>query len=380
MPYLSRSFWGRWWDDRSVRKEGCNEGKTGIPPSGSTENAAFERIIAEEANKQNDALAIGWQGDPVNVLWARAGTEFDAAGQTLRYAADDFAHASEDYQTKHGKRAPDNLSYPLAGYVAVMFLMFLCELPLNAMVFRIFGESELFTYLFTCGLALITLTGGHLLGKTLKQGIDKTEQKILAALAVIVPLVMMISVAIFRSAYLDAVSEAGESSQSNFGEQSETGGIDYTILFFFAVNAFFYLVAVKFSYEVHDPELNQLYKAQVNLSLARDRIAKATKRLGQAADARRRRFGQYHGSVHWNIKRACQLVQIYRNWNHRARGQQIAWPKDPQMLIPKMFQKSPLEWGEEATGGSQPVVVEPKPKQPVSVDAVAVSAQEVMQP
>ena len=149
----------RWWEilmpwlnpysDWAVRRRGRKDGNAQPPiPAWTAESLApFLRMLCQAGNQDLRALAKEWhdQDRRHKTDWALADSAIEPAERAAREAEAKAELALDHFEKAHGHRL---VTVPSPWrYGALVILLCLFEFPLNALVFRGFGESEVFTWL-----------------------------------------------------------------------------------------------------------------------------------------------------------------------------------------------------------------------------------------
>jgi len=241
----------------------------------------------------------------------------DEAEQRKKEAEDEFEKAKDTYRKVHeGNDPPTGTDTRLFWYWLLIAFLFIFEFPINSVVFRVFGEAEIFTYVATAAIAISLLACAHQLGNFLREGKwDKTRTTI-AAVLIIIPILVIGAVAWLRQWYLSQVAE-------------DVGGAwSQGMLFAFATfNLLIFVVATVASYLVHDPTLFAVYRARKQLAKARKEFEKAERDYIRAQADRVKTRNIYRVRA-CRIKDTAQiLIQCYRTENLRHRTDREQYEK-----------------------------------------------------
>jgi hypothetical protein len=253
--------------------------------------------------------------------------------------------AEQHYATFYARYGRAPIVYiPHWLYWIFAFAIFAGEVPLNAMVFQIFGESQIMTWVMAIIIGLSIPLTAHFVGIKLREHPDgfSISNAIKALVAFGVAVVALYELSILRQSYL--------------GENREPLGLTAQLVadsfLFFYLNLAVLCTAILIAYLSHDsaPGFEQ---AEAELVAARKKVAKLERQrvdlLKQAAvqraEEKRRIHEQYrdgcnrvalmHGTYDQLLKegqefeRRCvsvlrKLVSIYRRENVRARSDKRA--------------------------------------------------------
>jgi hypothetical protein len=301
----------RWWEilmpwlnpysDWAVRGRGRKDGNAQPPiPAWNAESLPpFLRMLCQAGNQDLRALAKDWHDEDrrFKTDWALAGRAFDSAQKAAGDADDEAQHALDHYEKTHGHRLVVTLSRWRYGLLVALLCLF--EFPLNALVFRGFGESELFTWLMAFGFGVCLTLCAHYLGKFLRE--QRTALRLgLSALLVVLPCAAIIGVATLRANYL--TQKAGASS---------AWSPDVMIPFFIAWNLILYAVATIASYRHHEPfnaEVASTQRGQSRTEHARERGEAA---FEEARVKREKKFLEKQEHAVWLQEEVKRLGSVY---------------------------------------------------------------------
>jgi len=280
----------------------------------------------------------------LKAAWLDARRVLVQAERRLKDARDADADAVQHYREQHGTAPPAGADSRFTWYWLLIALLFIFEFPMNAIVFRLFGENEIFTYVATAAIALALLGSAHFLGVALREGAgeDRTKRCMVVAL-VALPVLVIGAVAYLREAYLQKVDETATGLSS--------GGMWFAFATF---NLLIFVVATVASYRVHDEPLMRVYRARKKLAEARAGHEAAERRLAHAHTQREKGFEPYQTAAQ-QVKDAVQrLTEVYRTQNllHRPdredHGDESPHPRSfeiyPEVTIPQVL--TALEWGD----------------------------------
>lgn len=125
-------------------------------------------------------------------------------------------------------------------YWIVIVLILVGEFPLNAVAFRLFGESDLFTYVMTASLAVALVAIAHFLGTLLAREATTTRDRVLTGVFSVVPVGAIAVISLIRYDYLTRIGD------------DAIGPVLGTLSFAF-INLLVFAAAAAWSYLRHDP-------------------------------------------------------------------------------------------------------------------------------
>ncbi|MFN2490544.1 MAG: hypothetical protein ABR529_12560 [Actinomycetota bacterium] len=127
-------------------------------------------------------------------------------------------------------------------YWAIITLVVIGEVPLNAFAFKLFKEADALSYLMTLSVALILIACAHGLGIFLTRAGHSQVERVMTFVLVAVPVLAILVIAMVRNQYL--AETPGEASLSPI----------QGTLAFALINVLIYAGAVMLSYLKHDPQ------------------------------------------------------------------------------------------------------------------------------
>ncbi len=320
MPFLTGSSFARWRDGAEAKHHGIRDAGIPIPRAGDREHPRFIFEIKNVAGSQVRTVCQQWHREysRIQKFVDRERIQMKDAQERKNQAEKELEEEEDKYIVTHDEPPAGSLRSPWAGYRVLMLFLFLCELPLNAVVFRTFGENEVFTFLFTVGLALLLLYCAHILGAFCKEGIRNWTRLVFTVLSIIVPLGVIVGVAYWRMKYIgETVPEAAKDAGVIIG-------------FFAGVNALFYLVATVASFRTHDEVRDGVLHAQHNVQRWRAADLRAQKALEGLKVEREATYARFSAKALQVTDAAHRLIEIYRKYNERTRGESLTWPDYPR--------------------------------------------------
>lgn len=140
------------------------------------------------------------------------------------------------------------LYYLFAGLIGIG------EIPLNAMVFKIFGEGDVMTWVMAALIGLIIPLGAHFVGIKVREHGDGFSWSNAIKAIVVAGFVVggLYAVSVMREAYLGSISE----------EIGLADSVVQSSIMFFWLNAVIFVVAITIAYSTHEsiPEYANVYK------------------------------------------------------------------------------------------------------------------------
>ena len=146
----------------SAHKAGIRDGNIGLPRSDQHDNRGTYAFVLETQARE--------LGERVRRRWTR---EEDAFSARLRQREEAYRRAKEDFEgqleTYQKERAFEGWPYVNStAYTVLMLVLAIGEIPMNMVVFRLFGEMELYNLMVALVLAVVLPLAAHLMGVKLK--------------------------------------------------------------------------------------------------------------------------------------------------------------------------------------------------------------------
>ncbi|MGQ9609681.1 MAG: hypothetical protein ACUVWN_10275 [bacterium] len=278
------------------------DGKRRIPLIDDPAPSPYEQRICKVAN-QNIEYIHG--------RWADKDAQISAAYNT---ASERYKKVSDDYESKRKKLDRDTTVERLWHYYLFAVLIGLCEMAANIVAFKIFGESNILTFIMALSILIGIPLSGHALGKSLKQGIKTVRDRILLATAVSFVISCLVGFAFIRKDYI-AVSGLNIISPRT------------TVFVFICWNIALFLVCAWLAFISYDsdPQIYRLKKDYMKYQ-----------KLFNNAKARRNSWSKSQEGKSKAIREvALEHIQIYRSANLRKRF------KKGDITIPESFKSQP---------------------------------------
>jgi hypothetical protein len=243
-------------------------------------------------------------------------------------------------------------------YLLGMGAVFLIDVPLNIVVFDIFNESPLFTYILAGLLGILIVPAAHVLGIQLR---NRFNDKVITGLAVAIPLGLVVAIAVLRKDYLQAEHALAKSLNGWTG-----------VAVFIAFNLAIFGSGVFLSYLRHDPYEQALEeadraaaRAKTERNAAEDRlqvrkreVASIRARMAELRAWAEQEFSKAKNRAH--TQRNCfeRLMHEYAGANKAARphrGEPVKVLDDPTLwdvptVPPELTVDELKEWRRPGTG------------------------------
>lgn len=323
---LSIFPWVR-YSQRHAAKVGRVDGSKGIPEQDEKLHSMYEMQLKQVCEENVKRLAQAWQHADSRLLSAylRAKAEFEAFTRRLAEALAQAAGAESSLQAaKDG--CGGHMHFPHMTYWALILFISLVEVPLNAIVFDLFGESKILTYVMSLGLAVVLPVCAHFLGGFTRLGIFKegyiSSRLVLALLSASLATSTLAGIAYFRMKFFEA-----SGVQKVLGVSLDPGTVS---LIFFSMNLIIIVLATVASYVAHDRDAERCREKQKEAAKKLSRFQKESERLKKWAHAAELRLDEAYAKrcrLFDRLKHEAEeykditqkLISIYREHNLRSR-------------------------------------------------------------
>ena len=321
MPRIKK----RWWPFHrysifGAKRMGKKDGKSNppIPPWDSPNQPPYILELVEAAEHDIRLYLDNWKKRD-GILEKEMGSaeiRKDNAKVSRDNAKKTLYDAEKEYEQKMGTKPPVG-GGGKAWYWLFVGLLFIAEFPLNSIVFRVFGESEILTMLVTLVMAISIVGCAHFLGNIIKENKWGRIEIIFTVFLILVPLAVLYFVAFLREKYLKGITEGFQ-----WTEAMKWG--------FWGINIIIFLVATIASYFAHDPLLQNVKRARKKYKRAQDEYESALTKLIEKLNERISKAEEYLYKMRWIKDTAQYLMHIYRTENLRIRkdkGDKNDYPK-----------------------------------------------------
>ena len=303
-----------WWFSRystlGAKRVGRADGRLCIPQWNDPQQPPYVGEIVQLADENIRALHERWHEVDASLL---------AKGQQLQKAVQDAEQrvdqakrelevANTTYTSRRGEPPPAHGDARMIGYWLLLLALFVFEFPINLVVFRLFGESELLTVIATAAIGIPLLACAHYLGRLLKEGKWDGFRVFMAVVLFVAPLLVVAAIAWLRQLYLSQVSSTPGTTPP--------AGMMYA---FAAFNLIIFLVAIAAAYFVHDELLFNVYRARKQYEKAQRRLLAAKQALTHTQVARKKSLDVYYTKARQVKDAAQRLIAVYQGENLRTR-------------------------------------------------------------
>jgi len=153
-------------------------------------------------------------------------------------------------------------------YLFMITFIVLGEFPLNSLVFAVFGETRILTFIMAATIAFAIPVIAHITGFCIRQHKDIAHGAMIATILASLTSIGLLAISIIRYLYFQEISDLG---------------LTNSIAFFF-INLLIFTGAIALSIFAHDPDL-PFEKAYYSLKYARKIYAKSNLQFEQAISA-----------------------------------------------------------------------------------------------
>jgi hypothetical protein len=358
LVYRRDGLWSR-YSNRYAQRRGRKDGAKNIPPPDADEFADYEMELKNLADENIRRIGAAWAREDRTLSreYCQALSEFESSkrdGEPAQAAYEQAGREHREATEEMGKHYGTIQLSPFI-YMIIMGIIVLGEVPLNAVVFRIFGEAEIMTYVISLALAVGLPFGAHALGMLLrrepfKQGMLTTES-IFTVFTMVVPLMGIMAVAYVRQKYFESPTV-----QAASGIRADPTAVT---LVFVIINLLIFTVAALASYLTHNPVVdnwrNKLKLATKDLEIKQRRFAEVQERQGRmlnwlekAKAERQNKFEEKKRQAEEIRDFVYRMINIYRGANLLTR-QNTARPRKwnkgyPPVGVNPPFYEQDLDW------------------------------------
>ena len=320
------------WD---AARNGKKDGKLGIPHIDQKEQPPYIMQLKNVSAEIITRLAQNWKREDERFLaqYCMTAQEIETIKTYLAKSREDSRDAEQDEEDSFEEYVK-HFHFAGVWYWAFVIGIALLEVPLNSVVFQIFGEDKTFTLLTALGLAIILPFCAHFLGGFLKQGFLRegrfTTHSVFIVAMVFVPLIVLGGVSYLRERFFEGT---GVEKLLNLELDSFTVTVT-----FFAINLLIFLIATVASYVAHDPvatkyshDLRDARKLKKNskksIRLYEKRLEELRERKKEISATRRKRFRYVQNKAEEKREIAQVLMSKYHTYNLRQRDANSEMPE-----------------------------------------------------
>lgn len=300
---------------------GRRDGKDGIPAKQATALPQWERDLKNRY--ECTVRAIAQRFDSKEAVWAQ---EYKA---TLERAGEMKSQISRlDAVLAKYQREHLNAKISRAAYYLWLIVLVVAELPINSIVFDIFHEAKVFSYVLALGLVLTLVGVAHFVGQMMRHQENRGAQigLILAVCG------LLGGVAYIRTIYVVAANTADGTGAADGLFPSLS--LPVVMALFWGVNLIAFALANLMSFYVHDSD-NAFEVAYKERARFQQDLSALKERVNDLAALRLKNFVVSTRRLQSYDDTFKSLVARYRRANVRARKQDdrevILFAKEPSL-------------------------------------------------
>lgn len=348
---MANHWWQIWifnpYGNFNVKRQGGIDGKLAIPPWTSEQQPDFLRELYNLTQTTLESLVEIWHKADryLKGAWAAATLRQQQAEKELAEAAEREEQTQQQHEEVHGRRlavVPNSSRRKLCYWALSMFL-FICEFPLNAIVFQQFGVSTYETWVMTGAIALTLVACAHLLGCQLHLPVRGRPMRLISRILLAGgPFIAIVFVAMLRSDHM----------QQQALSHLNPGQLLGTNLVF---NALIFWTLTYSSYTLHDPVIAAVVKALGMRQVKEMQLHLAEKATATARIDRQKKHQQVLQDATGWVSEVRRRAALYRRAHLRVRPDrdQNATPvpewfnREAELSIPDVLKQ--LEWNMDST-------------------------------
>jgi hypothetical protein len=320
-PFARYSHW-------DAARNGKKDGQHKIPEENQEKQPAYILQLKQLGEENIERISQQWKRRDSVLLaeYCKAKSSIEQLRQTLEKAEEEARVAREDERkardeyTKHFHVTP-------FWYLVMIIAIAVLEVPLNSIIFQLFGEAKLLTLLMSVGIGVMLPTCAHFVGGLLRHGFLRGG-KVATETWLIVVLCLVAVGSLAGIAYLREKFFEGSDMQKLLGIQMD---VTTVTLIFFVINLLIFAVAVVAAYVAHDPiatkdllNLRAAAKlrrnAEKRINLTEDRLQQTQAKFHELASERQKAFEHTRHEIDEIRNIVQRLFSVYEQHNQRHRG------------------------------------------------------------
>lgn len=313
------------WD--AVRN-GRKDGSLGIPDENQEKQPAYILQLKQLCEENIERTSLKWKRRDAVLLaeFCKAKTTIENLKEDLGHAEAEALKAREDGRTAQEEYSKHFHVSPF-WYRMMIGAIAILEVPLNSVVFQLFGEQQAFTLLTSIGLGIVLPLCAHFIGGLLRHGFLRAG-KLAVETWLIIILVFVAIGSLGGIAYLREKFFEGSGVQKLLGLN-----MDYTTvtLIFFVINLLIFAVATVAAYVSHDPVASQFHielktarklrrNAEKKVKLLEQRLQQAQAREHEIRSLRQKSFEETRHEIDELRNIVQRLISVYEQANQQHRG------------------------------------------------------------
>ena len=328
MPGL-QSWWS-WarYSSWGATRNGKKDGQHGIPEEDQQKQPAYVLQLKQVGEENIERLAQSWKRrDGIYMAdYCKAKSNDEELRRSLSKAEQEALKAREDERSAQEEYIKHFHVKPFWYWVMIGAIAVL-EVPLNSIVFQLFGEAQLLTICMSIGIGIMLPLCAHLAGGLLRHGFLRagklaTETWMISGLF-LAAIGSLAGIAYLREKFFES---SGVQKLLGLSMDSTT-----VTLIFFIINLLIFIVATVAAYIAHDPVATQHLlelkaaarlrrNAEKKVKLTEERLQHIQAELHEVASRRQKAFEQTRHEID-EIRNIIQrLISVYEQHNQRYRG------------------------------------------------------------
>jgi hypothetical protein len=306
------------FSEERILAEAQRDGERNIPDMSSYTPAPFEHVLIAHGE-----LEVQRVYKHASLRIARQQATFGALLRRLQDNDGRIQRLTDSYKARSSELGREaTIPFPAALHWAVILFLAIGEFPLNAVVFRLFGEAEYLTYVMASTLAILIPFIGMVIGIHLRHSAPRLAGNVLIGVATPVTIgAALYAVSVLRNTYIAAQASGGVPVAPDQAKMAWA---------LFALNSLIFFGALAASYFTHDPD-EKLDVFHAALATQRRRRNAVRKKLFAAGTRINGEIQAAKSQIEHARALTSQRVSLYRQTNTRVR----------RLPPPPCFRKSP---------------------------------------
>ena len=314
---MSLSKWGdRFWSPYSrTGARWCGRRDARLDPPmprwDTSEPAPYLRQLKEAADLSLGNLLLGLVGkdSPLDDKLQQLVANERALGRDLEKAEAVQADAVGRFESENPGVPASTAEHRRFAYRVIIAFLIACEIPLNAQVFQVLREGQLFNYVIASGIGTLMLLAAHYAGIHLRRRPFETRiSTIMFGVAMALPLMAVLAIASLRAYYLHVrqlVDAVGE-------------GKAYWA--FLAFNLVMFAIAFYMSWFCHLEGAEEVTRTRRIAERIKKALARTQKALRVTRAARLNLHRKYVAWARQTLDTHWQYINVYADANIRKRN------------------------------------------------------------
>jgi len=314
-----------WYTIRRARREGKLDAKRGRPLLNQTEFPQYVKKLMDVAEEEISHLAQDWEEKDKKLKADYCKAKFEVENAERKLQEIEEVHNENKIRYEQARNKLDQLEHVSSLTICwiVIIILMGVEFPFTSIIFNLFGEARIMTYIMAASVCIVIPLIAHFVGVFLKEGFQKHKYKVVG-LSVFV-LLLFIGISYWRAEYLQ-VSEIQNILHLKLSSSM-------AILTFLMASVVVFVGAMLLSYSAHprDPvtyrnikrrfaeALSNLRKSEASLRHAEVKHQRAVNKLMFITSLRKQSFDKQVNKIP-EIRNRCEAhIRAYIKMNLRFR-------------------------------------------------------------